>query len=83
MDRSEITEKLSDIFKMVMGDQAIALSSCDENSNLTEDLGLNSVGILYLVIAIEEFFNIRFDDVGAADLQTVGQVVDYIQSKVS
>lgn len=83
MDRSEIIEKLSDIFKMVTGNDAADLSSCDENSNLAEDLGLNSVGILYLVIAIEEFFNIRFDDVGAGDLQTVGQVVDYIQNKVA
>lgn len=83
MDRSEIIEKLSDIFKMVMGDQALDLSTCDENSNLTEDLGLNSVGILYLVIAIEEFFHVRFEDVGAADVQTVGQVVDYIQKRVS
>ena len=83
MDRSEIIEKLSDIFKMVMGDQAVDLNSCDENSSLAEDLGLNSVGILYLVIAIEEFFNVRFEDVGAADVQTVGQVVDYIQKRVS
>ena len=83
MDRSEIIEKLSDIFKMVMGEQAVDLNTCDENSNLTEDLGLNSVGILYLVIAIEEFFNIRFEDVGAGDVQTVGQVVDYIAQRVS
>ncbi len=83
MDRSEILAKLSDIFKMVMGDQAAELTTCDENSNLVDDLGLNSVGILYLVIAIEEFFNIRFDDVGTSDLKTLGQVVAYIESKVS
>lgn len=82
MDRNEIVAKLSDIFKMVMGENATDLTNCDDNSSLTEDLGLNSVGVLYLVIAIEEFFGIRFDDVGASDLQTVGQVVDYIQSKV-
>lgn len=83
MDRSEILAKLSDIFKMVMGDQAADLTTCDENSNLVDDLGLNSVGILYLVIAIEEFFNIRFDDVGTSDLKTVGQVLAYIENKVS
>ena len=83
MDRSEILAKLSDIFKMVMGDQAADLTACDENSNLVDDLGLNSVGVLYLVIAIEEFFNIRFDDVGTSDLKTVGQVVAYIENKVS
>ena len=83
MDRTEIIAKLSEIFKMVMGEAAADLKNCDENANLVDDLGLNSVGILYLVIAIEEFFNIRFDDVGTSDLKTVGQVADYIQNKVS
>lgn len=83
MKRNEILEKLGDIFKMVMGENAVDITACDENSNLADDLGLNSVGVLYLVIAIEEFFNIRFDDVGASDLKTVGQVADYIQSKLS
>ena len=82
MERNEIIAKLSDIFKMVMGDNAVDLTKCDESSNLTDDLGLNSVGILYLVIAIEEFFGVRFDDIGASDLKTVGQVADYIESKI-
>lgn len=82
MDRSEIIAKLGDIFHMVVGENSVDLADCDENANLVDDLGLNSVGILYLVIAIEEFFNIRFDDVGTSDLKTVGQVVDYIQDKV-
>ncbi len=83
MDRTEITAKLSDIFKMVMGEGAADLPTTNENAALVDDLGLNSVGILYLVIAIEEYFQIRFDDVGASDFVTVGQVVDFIQSKVS
>jgi len=83
MKRSEIVEKLSDIFKMVMGESAADLTACDESAALVDDLGLSSVGILYLVIAIEEYFQIRFDDVGASDFTTVGQVVDFIQNKVS
>lgn len=83
MDRNEIIQKLSDIFRMVMGENAADLSTCTEDTRLVDDLGLNSVGMLYLVIAIEEFFNVRFDDVGAFDIKTVGQVLDYIESKVS
>lgn len=83
MERSEIIAKLGDIFKMVMGESSVDITKCDENSNLVDDLGLNSVGVLYLVIAIEEFFGVRFDDVGAADIKTVGQVANYIQQKVS
>lgn len=83
MERTEILAKLGEIFKMVTGNAAAELTSHDENARLADDLGLNSVGILYLVIAIEEFFHIRFEDVGTSDLKTVGQVVDYIQSKVA
>ncbi|MBR0445991.1 MAG: acyl carrier protein [Oscillospiraceae bacterium] len=82
MDKEQILEKLGGIFKMVMGENAANLETSSENASLVDDLGLNSVGILYLVIAIEESFGIRFDDVGTSDLKTVGQVVEYIRSKV-
>lgn len=81
--RIEIKEKLGEIFKMASGDESFDLSKCDDSTNLVTDLGLNSVGILYVVIAIEEFFNIRFDDVGAADFVTVGDVINYIEKKVN
>ena len=81
MERIEIRQKLNDIFALtVKGTQNVA--DIDENSNLVTDLGLNSVGLLYTVIAIEEFFNMRFDDISLGDLQTVKDVIDYIQSKV-
>ena len=79
MDKKEILEKLGDIFQLVMGDTP---DLANENANLVDDLGLNSVGILYLVIAIEESFGVRFDDVGTSDLKTVAQVVDYISAKL-
>lgn len=82
MDKEQILEKLGGIFKMVMGENAADLEAGGENASLVDDLGLNSVGILYLVIAIEESFGIRFDNVGTSDLKTVGQVVEYIRSKV-
>jgi acyl carrier protein len=53
-----------------------------EESDLILDLGLSSVGVLYIVIAIEEFFNVRFDDVGFGDFKTVGDVITYIEKKV-
>ena len=81
--RAEIRERLNEIFKMAVGDSSIDLDSCGDNANLVTDLGLNSVGILYVVIAIEEFFSIRFDDVGAGDFTTVGDVIDYIEKKVN
>lgn len=54
-----------------------------EQSRLTEDLGLSSVNMLYMIIATEEVFDIRFDDVGVNEFQTVGDVMDYIEGKLA
>ncbi|MBR5601501.1 MAG: hypothetical protein IKW24_02630 [Clostridia bacterium] len=81
LSRSEIIEKLADVMKMVMGDRMPDLSGMTEESHLVNDLGLNSVGVLYIVIAIEEFFGVEFENVGFGDFNTIGEVVDYIEQK--
>lgn len=83
MSRSEIIEKLKEVIKMATGSDDSTLVEINENSSLVTDLGLNSVGVLYVVIAIEEFFSIQFDDVGFGDFPTVGSVIDYIEKKVN
>lgn len=81
MSRNEIKEKLVDVMKMAAPSADIDIESLSEQSNLVSDIGLSSVGVLYIVIAIEEFFDIRFDDVGFADFKTIGDVIDYIEKK--
>ena len=83
MSRNDIRAKLADVMQMAMPGSQLDAASLTENASLVGDLGLSSVGVLYVVIAIEEFFNIRFDDVGFADLKTVGEVVDYIDQKIN
>ena len=36
-----------------------------------------------MIIATEEVFDIRFDDVGVNEFQTVGDVMDYIEGKLA
>ena len=81
MSRSEIIEKLVDVMALTMPDNAIDLSTLREDMTLVGDLGLTSVGVLYIAIGIEESFGIRFDDVGFGDFKTVGDVIDYIEKK--
>ena len=81
MTREEIKEKLAEIMVMAMPEAAETIKNCTDESNLNTDLGLNSVGMLYIVIAIEEFFSIVFENVNFADFKTVGDVVDYIALK--
>ena len=83
LSRNEIKEKLKGIMEYAIRDNSVDLDSLDEASSLVTDLGLNSVGILYIVIAIEEEFSIEFENVGFSDFKTVGDVVDYIEEKVN
>jgi len=80
MNRQEIIEKLKEIAELTVQDPSI-LDHMSEASDLQTDLGLSSVGMLYIVIAIEEMFNVRMDDVSFGDFRTVGDVADYIEKK--
>ena len=82
MSRNEIIAKLKDVMQMAMPSSDVDADSITEDTRLVNDLGLSSVGILYVVIAIEEFFGIRFDNVGFADFKTIGDVVNYIEGKL-
>ncbi len=68
--------KLKEILVAMDPKNADRLDSVTENSRLVTDLGLSSVGMLYMVIAIEESFGIEFDN--DKPFETVGQVIDYI-----
>lgn len=82
LTRQEIIDKLKDILLAANDNNVSLIENCTEQSRLVEDFGLSSVGVLYIVIAVEEEFGIRFDNVGMADFETLGDVVDYIGAKL-
>ena len=82
MSRTEILEKLKGILCAANDSPPEAYSDTTEDYRLLTDLGLSSVSILFVVIAIEEDFGIQFDDVGVTDFVTVGDVVNYIEGKL-
>ena len=75
--------KLKDILRAANDMAPDTPLSVSEGDKLTTDLGLSSVSILFIVIAVEEDFGIQFDDVGVSDFVTVGDVVDYIERKLA
>ena len=83
MTREEIIEKLKLILKYTVSNSEELLPKLTEESDLYTDLGLSSVGMLYIVIAIEEMFNIKFDNVNFDDFAKVCDVVDYIEKTVA
>ncbi|MBQ1309826.1 MAG: hypothetical protein IIV05_00945 [Ruminococcus sp.] len=83
MTRQEILENLKEILMDADERGSELVDKVSEQSRLTEDLGLSSVNMLYMIIATEEVFDIRFDDVGVNEFQTVGDVMDYIEGKLA
>jgi acyl carrier protein len=82
MTRTEIIEKLKDIIISADSRAAERADGVTEDTNIMQDLGFTSIGMLYIAIAIEEVFGIRFDNVGISDFVTVRNIVDYIEGKL-
>ncbi len=74
MERQEILVGLKEILQLIK--PSLDLSAVNENSQLISDIGLDSLTILLLSLAIENKFNIKFED--AVKFNTVGEVIDYI-----
>lgn len=78
MSRNEIIDKLREILEFTLGSSP----EFTEDSRLIDDLGFSSVDMLYMIIATEESFGIRFENMGVMDIVTVGSAVDYIEEKL-
>lgn len=77
MDRKDILEGLKEILLLIK--PSLDLSAVTEGSQLISDIGLDSLTIMLLSLAIENKFKIKFE--GTLKFNTVGEVIDYIQSK--
>ena len=80
MLRDEIKNQLAEIYSLITSNDA---SKIDENANLRTDLGLSSIGMLYLIIAIEQKFSITFENVSMGDFEIVKDVIDFIEKKAN
>ena len=74
MDRKDILEDLKEILLLIK--PSLDLSTVNEDTQLISDIGLDSLTIMLLSLAIENKFKIKFE--GALKFNTVGDVIDYI-----
>ena len=58
----------------------VKASTIDENTKLVADLGLNSFELVNLLIAFEEKLDIEIDDDNLPEFETVGDIVDYLET---
>ena len=79
MQRVDILSELKEILKLIK--PSMDLSKVTEDSQLVRDVGLDSLTILLLSLAIENKFGFKFD--GNPKFTTVGEVIDYIESNTT
>ena len=73
-------ERLTCVFERVFEDE-VDSSAIRPETELVEGLGLNSIGMLYMAMALEEEFGIKFSNADFRDLATVGDVLNKIENK--
>ena len=61
----------------------IDISVIKPETLLREDLSINSIGLLYMAMAVEEEFGIKFNNNDFIDIKTVADVIRIIEGKVS
>ncbi len=72
---------LFDKVKTIIADElGIEEESINLDSNLTDDLGADSLDAVELIMAIEEEFDVEIDDSSAQKIKTVQDIVDYLES---
>lgn len=71
----DMISELTVILKSVAPDSAKS-RVLTENSSLKEGLGLDVTGLILFAVAVEDNYDIRFNNAG--DIETVGDMIEYI-----
>lgn len=79
MNKEKIIKKLIPVFRTVFEDENLEI---DEKSNSDNVNGWDSLNHIYLVVAIEDMFNIKFLAEDIQSWNTVGDMVEHILNHV-
>jgi acyl carrier protein len=79
MDRYEIFERVK---RAVVEQLDVREEEITADSTFVQDLGADSLEVVEIVMALEEAFNIEIPDEEVDQIKTVGDAVNFIESKL-
>ena len=71
----------STVMEIIAEQLGISASELDEDT-VFADLGADSLDLFQIISALEEAFEIEFDNEEAENLKTVGDAIEYIKAAV-
>lgn len=80
MERKEIEEKVKNF---LVEDLEIDEAKIFPEANLKEDMGIDSLDFVDIVVIVERNFGFKIKPEEMADVKTLNQFCDYIESKVN
>lgn len=81
MNRDEIKKELLGIIDPYIDEKEVT-TSISEQSDLINDLNINSAHLVDIVLDIEEKFDIMIEDDFIGKMDTVGNALDIIEEKL-
>ena len=80
MDRSQVQSKMRELLVEELGLDASKIS---DGARFEEDLEVDSLGVVELLMALEDEFGVRIPDEEAENITAVGEAVDLVLAKLS
>jgi len=76
-------ETLDQVAKIVADELNVDVSEVTEGSRFIEDLGADSLDQVELIMKLEESFDLEVPEEDAEKMQTVKDVVNYVEEKTN
>lgn len=72
-----------EIREIIVAQMGCDPASINENTNITDDIGCDSLDVVEMLMAIEDKYGFELDNDEAIGIKTVGEVVRLIESKLN
>lgn len=80
MNREQVSERLVGVLVSELGLDAAKIN---DEAHFEEDLDVDSLGVVELLMALEDEFDVKIPDDEAESIMTVGQAIELVHGKLN
>jgi acyl carrier protein len=80
MDRADIESRLQ---KVLVSELGLDADKINPSANFEQDLDVDSLGVVELLMAMEDEFGVKIPDDEAEHIHTVGEAIELVHQKLN